>query len=258
MWQRLGQHFLVDDQIAQRTVDALEITHDDVVIEIGPGHGVLTKKIIEHQPRQFIAIEKDPRLANEIRTRYDASVHDGDVRRILATVIGQDVPPDTSYKIIGNIPYYLTGFLLRQLSELPRPPARIVLIMQKEVGERLAARPPKMNKLAASIQFWAAPILLFTIPSASFRPAPDVASAAVSLVPLAGRPMAPEPYYALVHRLFQQPRKNVANNLISKTIPAAERMRVQTILAAHGIHANERPQNLDIPSIVALAKQLSA
>jgi 16S rRNA (adenine1518-N6/adenine1519-N6)-dimethyltransferase len=266
MPRRLGQHFLKDKNALRRIADALDITHDDIVIEIGPGHGELTDAILARHPKKVILIEKDPTLAASLRVSHthengvkDAEIvmREGDVRDILATVIADDVPATQPYKIAGNIPYYLTGFLLRILGELPRIPSVIVLTMQQEVAERIIAGPPSMNKLAASVQFWADPEILFTIPAGAFHPAPEVESATVRLVPKK-IPMDPAAYFPFIRQLFQQPRKNIANNLVLKTMSPEEQARRKALLASLGVAPHARAHAMAVSDVIALAKAFSA
>jgi 16S rRNA (adenine1518-N6/adenine1519-N6)-dimethyltransferase len=136
-------------------------------------------------------------------------------------------------------------------------PSVIVLTMQKEVAERLAAGPPSMNKLAAIVQFWADAEILFAIPANAFHPAPEVESAAVRLVTKKA-PMDPAAYFSFARELFQQPRKNIANNLMLKTMPAAEQARRKALLASLGVDPNARAHTMAIADVIALAKAFSA
>ena len=155
------------------------------------------------------------------------------------------------YKIAGNIPYYITGHLFRILSELARKPELGILMIQKEVAERICAAPPRMNRLAASVQFWVEPRILQTVPAADFSPKPKVTSVVISL-------KTKQPiinvltYYAAVRALFSQPRKTIINNLKNgrewKEDVLAEK------LSAIGIVPNHRPQDLGISDIAAIAK----
>ncbi len=266
MPRRLGQHFLKDTNALRRIADALDITADDTVIEIGPGHGELTDAVLVHHPKKLVVIEKDPKLAAALRLSHsredgvkstEVVVREGDVRQILASMVVEEVPVGAPYKIAGNIPYYLTGFLLRILGELPYMPSVIVLTMQQEVAERLVATPPSMNKLAASVQFWADAEILFTIPAGAFRPAPEVESATVRLT-TKNVPMDPNAYFFFIRQLFQQPRKNISNNLVLKMMSEAEQARRKALLTSLGVGPHDRAQNLDMARIVELAKVFSA
>lgn len=261
MPQRLGQHFLHDASVLRRIAKTLDITQHDIVIEIGPGHGELTDALIKCNPRRLILIEKDPALAEALEKKYEAakfvSIYRGDVRRDLAGVVAQEIPDGAVYKVAGNIPYYLTGFLLRSLGDLPRKPAAVVLTMQEEVARRLAEKPPRMNRLAASVQFWADPEVVTTIPASAFKPPPRVSSAVIRLA-IKPAAMKPEQYFLFVHMAFSQPRKTLMNNLTPKGMSPEKKEKIHAALAALEVSPDARPQDLSIPELVDLAKRLGA
>ncbi|MFH1192937.1 MAG: rRNA adenine dimethyltransferase family protein [Candidatus Jorgensenbacteria bacterium] len=297
MGQRLGQHFLSSKLYLHRIVGALELGPNDAVVEIGPGHGELTRKIIAQlqdcKSAKFVAIEKDGELANrligELADRKNIRIVHGDVLKALPEIISsyqlqitdgstvQSSPP-MDYKLIGNIPFYLTGRLLRVISELKTKPKLTVLTVQKEVAERICAQPKKMNPvrgrpaegtataalgrpasngmnlLAASVQVWATPEIVGHIPRKAFSPPPKVDSAIVKLTTISNYPITKLPdYYRLLKILFRQPRKTIINNLRKKGDDAAA---LAEKLRALGIDPEWRPQNLTVATIVQLSGQL--
>jgi len=159
------------------------------------------------------------------------------------------------YRIVGNIPYYLTGYLLRQIGDLTKKPEIIILTIQKEVAERIAAVPPKMNMLAASVQFWAEPRIIDFIPRKEFQPAPQVDSAIIRISPKPARLCENSAaYYETVKKIFRQPRKTLWNN-----IRTAEKNRENSLLAAIrkiGIDPGSRPQNLSVKNLKEIAEML--
>ena len=246
MGQKLGQHFLINEFTAKKICSSLEISPADTVIEIGPGRGQLTKHLIQFNPRKIIAVEKDRRLAQRLKTLFpNIKIIEADILEVLTSL-------KTPTKIIGNIPYYLTGQLLRQLSELPQKPSDIVLTLQKEVGLRLTAQPPKMNLLAASVQYWAKPEILGFVPKTDFRPAPKVDSAIIRLKPFAKSTdkKADEKYYQLLKIIFKQPRKTILNNL--KDGLAKDSQEIKKNIEDLGLNPLSRPQNLTIENIIKL------
>lgn len=246
MGRKLGQHFLINEEALKKIAGALEIVSSDTVIEIGSGHGELTKHLIRFNPQKIIAVEKDRKLSRRLKTLFpNIEIIEGDILKILA-----DLPYST--KIIGNIPYYLTGQLLRQLSELPQKPLNIVLTLQKEVGLRLTANPPKMNLLAASVQYWAKPEILGFIPKTDFQPAPKVDSVIIQLKPLA-KPTdkkGDKKYYQLLKIIFKQPRKTILNNLSFGF--KKNKGEIKKIIELLGVNPLSRPQNLTIEDIIKL------
>jgi len=253
MNKRLGQHFLKSNKTAKRIVEGLNLTGEETVVEIGPGGGQLTEHILAALPKgRLIAIEKDSELAIGLEKRLgeQLTLIKGDVRDVLPSLTER--LSDTSYSLIGNIPYYLTGRLLRTLGELKHKPVLSVLTVQKEVAERLTAEPPKMNLLAAVVQFWAVTELLFTIPRTQFDPPPNVESAVVRLTARETLPTTPERYYRTARTLFKQPRKTIVNNLVAGS--EKSKMDLSEELSTIGIDPSDRPQNLTVADIVTVSK----
>jgi 16S rRNA (adenine1518-N6/adenine1519-N6)-dimethyltransferase len=173
----LGQHWLHDKSSLKAVVDAAEVGADDVVLEIGPGLGTLTEILLE-RARAVIAVELDEVLASQLAARVGA----GTLEVIRADILKFDLttlPP--AYKLVANIPYYLTGNLLRLLTETTNPPARMSLLVQKEVAERIAAGPGQMSLLAVSVQLYYQPQLHELVPAKLFSPPPKVDSQIISL-----------------------------------------------------------------------------
>lgn len=179
----LGQNFLVSKNVYQKITAALEIKKGDKIIEIGPGLGTLTAFLAKSEA-EIIAIEKDRRLINFLKNKFANQKN--------VTIIEDDVlkfKPKSyklkakSYKLVGNIPYYLTSHLLRLILEEWPCPEAIVLMLQKEVAQRITAKPPNMSLLAVSVQYYSTPEIIDYIPRRSFYPAPEVDSAIIKLIP---------------------------------------------------------------------------
>lgn len=259
MGEKLGQHFLRDRGAVDAVIAALD-PEIKTVIEIGPGKGALTKPLAEALQKiggRLFAVEKDPRLAEEARAwaPQNLEITEGDILRALPTLAPALAPE--SYALVGNIPYYLTGFLLRKISELENKPKMVIFMVQKEVAERAVASPPDMNRLAASVRFWAEPKILRVVPKKSFSPPPKVDSALILLKTKAGGSKIPgTAYYSAVRALFAQPRKTVLNNLSfalrSKGGGAPE--KALKALRKAGVHPSARPQNLSVRNIEEIAE----
>jgi len=280
MKPRLGQHFLKNKENLRKIVKTLEIKAGETIIEIGAGHGELTKEIKKQNVKsKIIAIEKDKKLAEILKNSFantkdsqgeyrenshhlSIEVIQGDALKILSSVVAgyqlSGVSGQMSdVKIVGNIPYYITGHLLRILSEIEPKPILVVLTIQNEVAERIAARPPKMNLLAAITQFWAEPKIIGYIPKKDFSPPPKVDSAILKLTLKTHSPtdeLKPKTYYSFVKILFKQPRKTILNNLLASKI--ALKPHLLKIFYNLGIEPNDRPQNLDVDKIQKLAQVL--
>lgn len=255
--RRLGQHFLRSLAVVKKIADAVAPKRGEIVIEIGGGHGELTHVLLESAAEaeaELIVIEKDPRLAGELRRRFPGlRLIEGDVRQKLAEVVG-GLPPKKNFKLTGNLPYYLTGFLLRLISELERKPASCVFMMQKEVVERISARAPRMNKLAASVQFWAEPVVLLQAPRTLFSPPPKVDSAVIRLT-CRPKTRGEEAYFRLVRALFAQPRQTILNNL-SRGSKSADKLELTEAIRRAGLRPDSRPQEAGPQQIKILADKL--
>jgi len=182
----LGQNFLINAGVLKKIVSAAELNKDDIVLEIGPGTGNLTKLLSERASRVF-AIEKDHRLIEELQEKFNntnVEITEGDVLKLDVTSY---MIHDSSYKIVANIPYYITSHLLKVIFESNNwrmaHPKLIVLTVQKEVAKRIVAKPPDMNLLALSVQLYSEPKIVGYISKGSFRPIPKVDSAIIKLTP---------------------------------------------------------------------------
>ncbi|MCR4275242.1 MAG: 16S rRNA (adenine(1518)-N(6)/adenine(1519)-N(6))-dimethyltransferase RsmA [Candidatus Wolfebacteria bacterium] len=281
MSRKLGQHFLVNKNKIQKIVEALELKKGDVVVEIGPGHGELTTEIRNNKlENRIIAIEKDKILANGLREKFkdnnNIEIIEGDALKILTDLTYNSKLTTNNYKLTGNIPYYITGSLLRILSELENKPLLIVLTIQKEVAQRICAKPPQMNLLAAITQFWTEPKIIEYISKNDFRPIPKVDSAIIRLTTYnpegkqasygAGQQFTTEEaekYYKFVKVLFKQPRKTIINNLRDANILMHTnytnkkiQLKKEEIIGKFqmfGINPQDRPQNLSLEQIKHLS-----
>jgi len=262
MGKRLGQHFLVNETAKALIVNTLSPLPDDTVVEIGPGHGELTQELRnKNRELRIIAIEKDEELCRTLQQKFSddkrVEVVCGDVREALPTLTQRYMLKAGNYKLVGNLPYYLTGRLLRIVGELPEKPSRCVFTIQKEVAQRLSAAPQRMNKLAACVQYWAKPKVISYLLPESFRPAPKVESAIIVLDTLqkekAG--ISEDAYYRTVQVLFAHPRKTALNNLLAGVEKSAEELRG----ALASVDAeNARAQSMSISQIERLARILCA
>lgn len=267
----LGQNFLTNKNKIKEIVESLELKDGDVVIEIGPGHGELTEELAKSEERKakskeekgikIIAIEKDEELAKDLKIKFqnnnNIEIIGGDALEILLNFT-EKLKNLKTYKLAGNIPYYITGYLFRILGEFENKPEIIVLTIQKEVAERVCAEPPKMNLLAASVQFWAKTEIVSYISKKDFDPIPKVDSAIIKLKvesdPSAGgvkSRIEEENYYHFIKILFKQPRKTILNNL---EFGFQNKEEISKKLEEAGIKPSDRAQNLNVGQILELSK----
>jgi 16S rRNA (adenine1518-N6/adenine1519-N6)-dimethyltransferase len=207
--QRLGQHFLIKGSILERIAAAACPEETDLVLEIGPGRGALTEKLL-NRARRVVAIELDAGLAELLRSRFGAAgrleVVEGDV---LATDLAQWGP----VPIAGNLPYYITSPILEKTGKLRFP--RSVFLMQKEVAERLVATPGhrEYGFLTVQTALFSKAKILFEVKPAAFRPPPKVDSAVVQLVPREPVVEDAEGFLRFAAQCFRHKRKTIRNNL---------------------------------------------
>jgi 16S rRNA (adenine1518-N6/adenine1519-N6)-dimethyltransferase len=205
--QRLGQHFLADNRILERIAAAVCPDHSPLVIEIGPGRGALTEKLLARADR-VIAIELDRELVEHLRSRFDSRlevVHSD----VLAADLGQWGPAP----IAGNLPYYITSPIIEKVGRLDFP--RAVFLMQREVAERLSASPGTRDYGYLTVQtaLFAHARTLFGVKPGAFRPPPKVDSAVVLLEPRPPVVADVDDFLRFVSAAFRQKRKTLRNNL---------------------------------------------
>ncbi len=274
--QYLGQHFLRNEIILKEIADSLALKSGDVVIEIGPGHGELTGELLKH-PITVVAIEKDAALVDFLTKNFQFPISNfqinpelqlpklqiihGDVLKALPSIIKnlKLKIKNSNYSVVGDIPYYITGYLLRVLSETKQKPKIITLLIQKEVAERIVAEPPKMNLLAAITQSWSVPNILRSVGRKEFSPPPKVDSAIITLIPrslpstLGAREAE---YYRFLRTLFKQPRKTIANNLTAESEFQMPKNELTQELKQINVNPGDRPQSLSLEDVQNLFKKL--
>ena len=215
--KRLGQNFLIKKSVLEKTIEAAELSLEDIVLEIGPGIGNLTQEIAK-RAKKLIAVEKDKKMVEILKETLkdfkNIEIIQGD---ILKTDVSSYNLQATSYKLVANLPYYITSPVIRMFLESLNPPKLMVLMVQKEVAERICAYPPKMNLLAVSVQFYGKPEIVSLVSKKSFWPSPKVDSAILRIAPLINadkRLINADLFFEIVKAGFSHPRKQLVNNLL--------------------------------------------
>lgn len=219
MKSRLGQNFLTSKYVAQRIAEVADIQPNDVILEIGPGKGILTEAILAENPKKLIAVEKDKNFVGLLKEKFSADknleiVSDDALRGLEA----RSYKLEAGYKIVANIPYYITSYLLRLIFSQKNLPSKVVLMVQKEVAERLCARPPHMNLLALSVQVYGEPHIAFRVSKTFFKPRPKVDSAVIVIDNISRdffKDMSEDGFFDLLHAGFRHKRKLLLSNLKS-------------------------------------------
>ncbi len=205
----LGQNFLIDENILCKIIELSELSKTDTVIEVGSGIGTLTAKLSK-KVKKVITIEKDKKLIPILRNNL--------INNKNITIIDKDVlkfsHQEKNYKVIANIPYYITSPIIRQFLEDKNPPSLIVIMIQKEVAGRIIAKPPKMNLLAASVQVYGKPEVVKSVSRNCFWPQPDVDSAILKITPYRKKETASfySTFFSIVKAGFSHPRKQLIKN----------------------------------------------
>lgn len=253
----LGQNFLVDEAALAKVTAAADVTPADTVLEIGPGVGSLTRHLAEAAGR-VAAVELDqslwPALQFVLAPYPNVTLVHGDILQL--DLAGLALP--SGYKVVANIPYYITSAVIRRLLEASGPPALIVLTVQREVAERICAGPGEMSLLAVSVQVYSRPRVVARVPAGAFYPRPEVDSAVVRLEArpapaVAGLDM--DHFFRVVKAGFSQKRKQLRNALAGglQLAPAA----LEPALAQAGVDPARRAETLSLEEWGAIARALS-
>jgi len=254
----LGQNFLHDPGALEKIVALAELGPDATVLEIGPGTGNLTR-VLARAAARVIAVEVDDRLMPVLRLALAATPN---VELIHGDFLALDLSEQlgtTPYVIVANVPYYITSAILRHIFEnLPRP-RRVVLTMQREVAERLIARPGDMSLLAVSVQFYGHPQIAMRLKSGAFWPRPDVESAVVRIDVYETPPVdVPDDslFFRVVRAGFGQKRKQLRNSLSAGLKLSKE--AAASLLQRAGIDPRRRAETLSLEEWAALTRALDA
>ncbi len=264
----LGQNLLVDASHLNRIAGAADLEKTDTVLEIGPGLGALTHHLAE-QAGRVIAVELDQRLIPILRAEFADRPHvsfvHGDILELSPAELIPLQLPDTPdppsaavpYKVVANLPYYITSAVLKHILESLAPPTLAVLLVQLEVAQRMVAQPGAMSLLAVSVQFFARPRALHRIPAGAFLPRPKVDSRVVRLDvrPQPAVPdVEPSQFFRTVRAGFGQRRKQLRNSLSAGL--SASKQEAESWLTASGIEHRRRAETLSLQEWGLLTKTI--
>jgi 16S rRNA (adenine1518-N6/adenine1519-N6)-dimethyltransferase len=262
----LSQNFLVDHNIRRKLVETLAAGPDDVVLEVGPGHGELSELFVG-RVRRLVLVEKDDRLAPELQRRWDRrddiEVVHGDALEVdLSALLAVPLAAGArGPRLISNLPYAITSPLIFRLLDVTPPAERIVVLAQEEVARRITADPggKEYGALTVGVRTQARAELAFTVSRQAFRPVPGVDSAALVLEPIDGPTgRRQERLRALVRASFSRRRKQLRTILRSAPAYRLEAGTAEAILAGLGIDPRARPETLSPEEFTALADRLEA
>jgi 16S rRNA (adenine1518-N6/adenine1519-N6)-dimethyltransferase len=242
----MGQNFLIDADVLEAIVAAAELTPSQLVVEVGPGFGVLTWELIQ-AAGHVIAVELDKRLAERLYTEFATTPNLQIVQRDILRITPTDLLETSErepYKVVANLPYAITSPVLRHFLEAEQPPELLVVLVQWEVAQRIAAKPGDMSVLAHALQIYAEPEVVLRIGPDSFHPPPAVDSAILRLrvykEPLVAHDQV-EPLLRVIKAGFLHARKTLSNSLPSGLAAMGHATTREVVLAALK-HANVDPQ----------------
>lgn len=251
----LGQNFLFESAAIRNIVAAGNIRHGDTVLEIGPGIGNLTVNLAVPAKR-VVAVEKDPVMVEILKTSLagigNVTIINEDILRFDETAL------PASYKIVANLPFYLTAPAIRKFLESESPPEMMALVIQKEVAQRICAAPPAMSLLAVSVQFYADPAIIGYISKKSFWPAPNVDCAIIKITPRRipkDKNFAAE-FFKVAKAGFSHPRKQLANNFAATF--KLGRAKTEQWLESAAIQPARRAETLTVEEWESLARSLDS
>lgn len=215
--KRLGQNFLIDKGVLEKIIEAAKLSADDIVLEIGPGLGVLTIELAK-RVKKVIAIEKDERMCKILRENLkdykNVEIVNEDILKISNDKIQMPNEIQSSnYKLVANLPYYITSPVIKKFLETENKPELMVLMVQKEVAQRITAQPGNMSLLSVAVQFYADAKIIDYVSKKSFYPQPKVDSAIIKIVPKPIPKINTEKFFNLVRKGFSSKRKMLKNNL---------------------------------------------
>ncbi len=249
----LGQHFLDDQEVLNLLVETGEVKAGEVVLEVGPGEGTLTQVLL-NTGAKVVAIEKDPRLIPILTKKFEVEVKAGKLELIESDILDlyykeslPNILKDKKYKLIANIPYYLTGELIKLFLKANQQPQLAVLLIQKEVGERVTSYKNKESVLSLAVKLYCEPSYIATVPKILFNPVPKVDSSIILFDQIKPAPknVDVERFFKLIKQAFSGKRKKLSNTLVE----------YKAELEECGIDVNARPENVEFEKWLCLAQK---
>ncbi|HVU69921.1 MAG TPA: 16S rRNA (adenine(1518)-N(6)/adenine(1519)-N(6))-dimethyltransferase RsmA [Ktedonobacteraceae bacterium] len=250
-----GQNFLVERNVLQQIVEAAELEQDDEVLEVGAGTGVLTRELARTARRVVaVELEQDMLTLLEKTTRGYPNVEI--IARNLLYLEPEEIFARQPYKLVANLPYYITAPTFRHFLESANPPRLLVVMVQYEVAQRIVAEPGDLSMMGVSVQFYGRPRILARVPARAFYPAPKVDSAILRVDVYEQAPLTRQErdsFFRVVQAGFSERRKQVHNSLAHGLHRKDEVIRAW--LAAAGIEANRRAETLSIEEWLRLWRE---
>ncbi len=259
--KKFGQNFLIDPRVLDKIVDAAQITKEDFVLEIGPGIGTLTQYLCESAGR-VLAVEVDKNLIpilKETLASYDnVDILQGDILKQDIQGIADTYNGGRPLKVVANLPYYITTPILMELFESRVPLQNVTVMVQKEVADRMKAKPgtKECGALSLAVQYYAKPYIAAFVPPNCFMPRPNVGSAVIRLDCLAKTPVEVKDeklMFRLIRASFNQRRKTLQNGIAGSAELSFTKEQAAEAIRRAGFDANIRGEKLGLPEFARLA-----
>ena len=266
--KRFGQNFLIDDSILMGIVEAADITEDDIVVEIGPGLGNLTEYLLE-RAKKVIAFEIDPNMIDVLKERFNTSKLDlihNDILKVniddyIYSVINQMDSFKGKVKVVANLPYYITTPIIFDLFEKAKIVSDITIMIQKEVADRIVAKPGKKDYgvLSVMCEYYSNATIKLNVPPESFIPAPNVNSSVINMVKNQEYNIVDiEEFNDLIKAAFSQRRKKMINSIVSRKYKNVTKEILLEIYSDLNINENVRAEEISLKKYIELYEKINA
>lgn len=262
--KKFGQNFLIDTHVLEKIVEAAKVGKDDFVLEIGPGIGTMTQYLAE-RARQVLAVEIDqnliPILQETLAEYQNVEIRQGDILKQDIQEIANHYNDGKPIKVVANLPYYITTPIIMGLFESHVPLANVTVMVQKEVADRMKAKPgtKEYGALSLAVQYYANPYLAANVPPNCFMPRPNVGSAVIRLDCLSKKPIQVNDeklMFRLIRASFNQRRKTLQNGLTNSSELNFTKEEVGTAIAELGLPPAIRGEKLSLEQFARLADLL--
>ncbi|MGB4157177.1 MAG: 16S rRNA (adenine(1518)-N(6)/adenine(1519)-N(6))-dimethyltransferase RsmA [Caldicoprobacterales bacterium] len=260
----LGQNFLIDGNIVKKIMEGAEITKEDRVLEIGPGIGTLTQELVSTAAK-VVAVEIDksllPVLEETLGQPPNLRIVHGDILKIDIRGLINEFFEGKEFKVVANLPYYITTPIIMRFLEEDLPFTALTVMIQKEVAQRMAAKPgqKEYGSLSVAIQYYTKPRIVCKVPSSVFMPKPKVDSIVIALDRLEEPPVDVfdrDLFFKVVRAAFAKRRKTILNNLTSGELEEWSREDILRVLESVGIDPQRRGETLSIQEFALIANSL--
>lgn len=251
--KKLGQNFLICKNIAQKTVEETEIKTGDLILEPGPGLGALTNFLKENHC-QILGVEKDKRLFSFLKESFSKNKN---IKLFCEDILDfLESFSEKNYKVVATLPYPIVSYFLRKIFPKENKPSLMVLVVQKEVGEKICATPPSMNLISTMVQLYSQPKIIRKVPASCFWPQPKVDSVILKITNISSRFSREEEefFFKVLKTGFAKKRKLLKNNLSEGlNIPS---QKIEIFLKKLSFSKNTRAENLSVKQWLKLAEKL--